>query len=788
ERCDAEILVLQGEAYATAIPYLALREPLRALLGVDASDAAKAARQVTTAVADMAPSLESLAPLLAPVLDVDLPPTPQSAAIAPEFRRDRLGDLLVHLLEALAGTLLVVVDDAQWIDDASSGILDRVVARADAHPWMFMVTRRPVAGGFLPAAADTTIELEPIDDATARDLVDEITAAAPLRPQERDRLVARAAGSPLFLEELLHMAATSGFDELPETLDAVATREIDSLPPAARRVVRYAAVLGRVFDRDLLVGLVGSDAFDDEIARQLATFLVATGDRLQFRHALLQEAAYESLPFRKRVELHRRAGEAILRRPSRETESADALLSLHFFRAQDWQRTWKYALVAGRRAAAASAPAEAATHLDRAITGARRLGDVPGEEIAQLLTELGEAYVTLGIYEKADDAYRRAAIEVQHDAIRRAQIAELRAYVQGEHQGKLTTAIRHARAGVALLDGLPNAGADAAGIRMQLLAREAEMRFRQGRLPEAARLCGEVMVHADELGEYRALATAMSVLDACLFEMGRPDEARNTHRALELYNQLGDRLGVAAALGNLGTISFLTSRWVDASDYYQRAADAATQAGDLARAAVSHANLGELRINQGHVEEAENVLVPALRTLRATGYLVNVATAALQLGRAQAFLGRHEDGVTLLRDTAAIYDEIHALGGSIEARARIAEVSAFAHAIDDAAAALDEARALARPLGETPLSVLLDRVDATLAVVAGDEARAADLLDGATTRARAFGARYDLLLLLTLADLLGLGESTEERAEIANALGIVELVPLAAHRTPTRSA
>src|SRR5260221_14127454 len=134
-----------------------------------------------------------------------------------------------------------------------------------------------------------------------------------------------------------------------------------------------------------------------------------------------------------------------------------------------------------------------------------------------------------------------------------------------------------------------------------------------------------------------------------------------------------------------------------------------------------------------------------------------------------------------------MYDEIHALGGSIEARARIAEVSAFAHAIDDAAEALDEARALARPLGETPLSVLLDRVEATIAVVAGDEARAADLLDGSMTRARALGARYDLLLLLTLADLLGLGESREERAAIADALGIVELVPLASGRSPTRT-
>src|SRR5207245_1848985 len=163
--------------------------------------------------------------------------------------------------------------------------------------------------------------------------------SAPLRPQERDRIVARAAGNPLFIDELLRVGRTAGFDSLPETLDAVATREIDALRPPERRLVRYASVLGCVFDPALLFTTLEAD---------------------------------------------------------------DALLSLHFFRAQDWEGAWKSARVAGLRAAEAYAPAEVVTHLERAIHAARHLEHISPDDVADLLGQLAGAFTTLGLYDKAD--------------------------------------------------------------------------------------------------------------------------------------------------------------------------------------------------------------------------------------------------------------------------------------------------------------------------------------------------------------------------------------------------
>ena len=81
-------------------------------------------------------------------------------------------------------------------------------------------------------------------------------------------------------------------------------------------------------------------------------------------------------------------------------------LSLHFLAAQDWERTWRYARMAARVAEAAHAPGEEAVHLQRAITSARRLGDVDADELATVFSDLGRSLELLGEYERADDAYR----------------------------------------------------------------------------------------------------------------------------------------------------------------------------------------------------------------------------------------------------------------------------------------------------------------------------------------------------------------------------------------------
>ena len=487
--------------------------------------------------------------------------------------------------------------------------------------------------------------MAPLSDDVARELVEVVTEAAPLRPHESDGVVSRAGGSPLFLEELLRIVRAAEVDTLPDTLDAVAMREIDALPAIPRRVLRLASVLGRSFERSLLLQLLAAESVDagadplDDLRAQLMTD--HDGQRIRFRHALLQEACYQSLPFRQRLALHRTVGETIERDMADDDETAP-MLSLHFLAAQDWERTWRYARIAARVAEAAHAPGEEAVHLERAVSSARRLGDVDADELATVFSDLGRSLELLGEYDRADDAYREAMRAWQSDLPRRAQMACRRAHLRSEFLGRPSSAIRQLRAaGTELALGEP----DAAGLRALLIAEEASVRDLQGRLAEGLECANQAVREAKRAGDKRALARALDLQNTLLVRTGRQADAIHMGRALELYEELGDGVQVAHALTNLGNTAFFGLRWNEAADFWARAAEASTAVGNLAGTALAHVNGGDLRVNQGRLEEALALLGPARRTLESFGYRAATAWTEMCLGRATAFHGDLEGGM-----------------------------------------------------------------------------------------------------------------------------------------------
>ncbi len=777
---ELAVLRFAGEPSAGALPYQAARGAMRAVLGIGKARRDEAGKELLAALTRLGGRLAPFAPLLAPIVDAEVAPTPESGAVAPEFARDRIAGLVVEVLEAaVPGPLILIAEDAHWFDDATSGICSHLARAATYRPWLLCVARRPGAGGFDPEPAGARIELGPLADRELVALVESATEAAPLRPHERDRLVRRCGGNPLFLEELLRAARGGDVGALPDSLDAVATREIDMLPRPCRRVLRIASVLGPSFELPTLARLLaeeGVEPGDDPLAgleHQLGRD--GTG-RLGFRHAVLRDAAYESLPFRSRLELHRRVALALERRG--EAEPAAAELSYHCLAAQDWERTWRYSRLAARRAREAHAQGDAASELERAAAAGRRLPGVAEEGLAEVLAELGEVRTLLGEYELADDAFRRAASARRDDPLWRASLAERRAYLLSEHLGRPAAALRVARAARAALGPLEAGGEEVGRLRARLLAREADVRMRQGRLTDAIST-GEAAVAAAEIaGSKPALALALSVLDGSLFQAGRGVEATHMEQVLALYEELDDHLHVAIALGNLAATAYFAGRWDLALERWRRSAAVSEEAGDLAGAAIAELNLGEVRVNQGRLDAAVAHLRPARRTLESYGYRVMAALAAMQLGRALAFLGEREAGLELVEGAAATFDEIGARLESLEARARHAEVLAHAGRFAEAAASLRSARQLELHVGESSHAALLDRVALTIAAGRGDRSRFAAGLEQCLERALGLGADYDVLVVLALAEATGDSRRAAERARLETRLGVVRLAPL----------
>ena len=148
------------------------------------------------------------------------------------------------------------------------------------------------------------------------------------------------------------------------------------------------------------------------------------------------------------------------------------------------------------------------------------------------------------------------------------------------------------------------------------------------------------MEEAKAANEKAALARAYSVLDVAYQWMGQPEKAVYSKDALALYEELGDVTGQATVISNQGVAAYFDGRWDEAAALYIKSRDLYKSAGNEVAAADRDANLGELRINQGYLDQADEVLQSAIRVLKASGFIDGAAFCEVQIARVLMERGR----------------------------------------------------------------------------------------------------------------------------------------------------
>ncbi len=683
---DVPRLALRAEAYRMTTPYYAFRAPMRELLGVGGDDPRGAARTLRATVERLAPEYVALTPLLADLVNVDVEPTAQTLAIEPRFRPARLADLTDQLLRAmLPGRAVIVVEDAHWLDDASAGILRQLEGATANRAWVMLVSRRDEPGGYVQTDAKT-IRLGPLDQQSTHELVVDATEAAPLRPHTVEAIVDRTGGNPLFVEEILRAVRTSGDEaDLPESLDDVVGAQIDALPTVARRLLQYAAVLGRTFPRWLLDDVLADERIelDDATTRSLEFFLIPEEGDIRFRHAVVRDAAYERLSFKRRRDIHLRAALAVEQSAGDAPESAADVLGLHFALGGEPVRAWRYSRIAGDRARSAYANIEAGMHYGRALESAREVPDVPDPDVAEVWTNLGDVQERAGLFRDALESFAHAMNFHTDDVAGRANLRLRRAQVM-HRTGVFRGALREASVGSKLIEAEPSDRA--ASVRVQLLALRAFVRQGQQRPLEALRQAQQVVAEAESIAELASLAGAYTVLDWAHLMLGRPTDPMFLPQALAIYEQLDDLTSQASTLNNLGARAFFGGDWDDAADLYQRARAGWLRSGDVVRAATAGANAGEILVAQGRVDEAAGVLRDSARTLRTAGVIEGAAFAETHLARTVADRGDLAGAERMLR---AALGELEALGSPMIALMTAMHVADVRLKQGDPASALD---------------------------------------------------------------------------------------------------
>jgi class 3 adenylate cyclase/tetratricopeptide (TPR) repeat protein len=341
----------------------------------------------------------------------------------------------LHTLEALLianparHPLLLVVEDVHWADPTTVELLHRLVADLAHLPVLCLLTFRPeFAPPWTGSSPVLQLNLGPLSSENVRALA-AWASVEPLDPAVLDWVDSTADGVPLFVEETLKMLehadelkVGNGRDTLtqvPSTLQGLLTERLDRLP-ALGGVVDVAAVLGREFDRDLLVALWPSEGPELEPAMaQLAVQDVlrpVPGERArcEFSHALLQEAAYDRILRRRRQALHGRVAGVLTERFSTLVEREPEIVARHWDFAAEPEKAVRYWHTAGMRALRRAAFLESAEHFRRGLEALDLAGvDDSGDlERVDLLTYRAASL-------QAAHGYAAAGVQTAYAAARR---------------------------------------------------------------------------------------------------------------------------------------------------------------------------------------------------------------------------------------------------------------------------------------------------------------------------------------------------------------------------------
>jgi class 3 adenylate cyclase/tetratricopeptide (TPR) repeat protein len=636
-----------------------------------------------------------------------------------EANRDEIALAARRRLEALSRErpVVVVLDDLQWAELTFLDLVDHVADLARDAPILLACVARPDlldarpgwGGGKLNA---TTIMLEALTEEESETLVDNLLVAG-LESETKHRIAAAAEGNPLFVEEMLSMLTEDlrGEVAVPPTIQALLAARLDRLLREERIVVEGAAIQGQEFNRAALAALlppelaVGLGSLLQSLVRKdLIRPSLGGDDEYRFKHLLLRDAAYESLPKEARAELHEGfAGWMLDERPQHT-----AIIGYHFeqaYRARaDLGPVDEHAMALARRGAdllaAAARPAldrsdiHATIHLlDRAVA---LLPENDPDAIA-LYPDLAFALGESGDLARAAELYR---VATQRGDAATALLARMRNItLELEHAGSMKGAVEPMRTAIVEAERLGDDAILSEALRRYAVllmwlgdARGAEQYFRRclevanaaGRLrlkaeaiywlalillwgstpvDQALRECAELVEMAEEA---RLPHSELLVAQGTLLTLAGDSEKGRTliTEGRQGMLELGQRVQYAA-IGQPAAVSELLRRDPIAAERILREADDILgAAGESGYRSTVCALLGLAVIQQERSEEAEE-LADLSRELGDEDDVITQIYWRVTKARVLAGRGEVDEARRLAREVLALTDDYDNFDGPL---------------------------------------------------------------------------------------------------------------------------
>lgn len=672
------VLETASASYARATPYLPVIELLRRYFKVDSRDSKQSIQEkVTGRAVALDPILQNAAPALLDLLDA-LPDEHPFRSLDPPQHRQQTCAAVTRLLqsESRVQPVVAVFEDLHWNDSLTIGLLSELVVGMPEARLLLIVTYRPEHRDEWKSRPNyRLLQLEPLASEDLTELLRILLGTNTSLQKLKGFLLERADGNPFFVEEMVRnlieseilqgargryvLAKPFSGIEVPTTVQAVLGARIDALPPAEKRLLQEAAVIGHDAPFALLHAISG---LTEDEARgllgnlQAADFLFTTqlfpDLQFTFKHALTHDVAYGGLLHERRREVHARIVDAVERiHADRLSEHVESLAT-HALRGNLWEKAVVYLRQAGAKAADRLAYQEAVALFEEALHALSRLP----EDRIRLEQKLDLHFDIRNVLQPLGDR-SRIAFYLQEAELLADRLGDARR--MGWVQSYFT-----------------------------------EHFWMLGRYAQAAAAGERALKIADQLSD-------LSLQVVTNLPLGLAHHTRGDYRrAIEYFKWNTSRLDGERSAERFGMFvlpssfsqSFTAWGLAEMGEFAEGLA-VGENALRIAEASehpfscgYAHLGLGVLGLRQGELRRALKSLERALAAGAFAGSPVGFAYVALHLGYALALTGQQDEGIAILEQTVKVAEEKGFVARHALRLAYLSEALLIAARTDEAAA------------------------------------------------------------------------------------------------------
>jgi class 3 adenylate cyclase/predicted ATPase len=635
--------------------------------------------------------LEDTVPLFAPLLALPIPEHHYPPLnLSPQRQRQKTLETIVAIMLELAEQqpVLFIVEDLHWSDPSTLELLGLLLDQTPTASLLVLLTCRP---HFQPAwhhrSYLTEITVNRLSHTQVEQIVAGITDGKTFPAEVLQQIIEKTDGVPLFIEEQTkailesgHLKEVDGHYDLigsfstfaiPATLQDSLMARLDRLV-TAKAVAQYAAVIGRQFAYDLLS--MGSQLDATTLQRELRRLIeaeivyqrgVPPQATYVFKHALIQDAAYQSLLKSTRQQYHQRIAHILEAQFPATVDQQPELLAHHYTGAGLNEQAVSYWHKAGQRGSERSAHVEAISHLTKGLEMLQTLPETPQrlQREVDMLIALGASLIATKGYAASEvqQTYSRAQQLCQHLADPYQLFPILRGlwnyhFVRAEHQTahalgeQLLTLAQQVYESTMLV-----AAHRALGTTLFWMGAvtSAQTHFAQGiALYDSQQHRTSVFLYGEDAG-----VVCHSLAAWALWYLGYPDQAQTRNdAAVALAQQIAHPFSLSYALGMAAGFHQCRGEWQTSQEHAAAAISLAQEQGFPYWMAVGSLFRGWALVHQGQAQDGIEQLHRGLIAFRATGAELWGAYWLMLLAEANGPLGEPETGLTVLTEALTLVD------------------------------------------------------------------------------------------------------------------------------------